>query len=136
MDRIAPSGRGDRATKDESGAPLKIYEGTRTGPHRGVVRVVVGELTVDGRVVNTRPLPLRLDLYTHSPDGFEWGYGGSGPSQLALALCADALGDDRRALGLYQHFKWQHVAKFPQAGWRLTEEQIVTDVRLLEGDPV
>jgi len=23
----------------------------------------------------------------HSPDGFAWGYGGSGPAQLALAIC-------------------------------------------------
>lgn len=38
------------------------------------------------------PLPLRLDLFNHSPDGFEWGYGGSGPAQLALAILADFLG--------------------------------------------
>ena len=44
-----------------------------------------------------RALPLRLDLQNHSPDGFEWGYGGSGPSQLALAILADCLGDDERA---------------------------------------
>lgn len=25
-------------------------------------------------------------LRNHSPDGFNWGYGGSGPSQLALAI--------------------------------------------------
>src|SRR5262245_1194599 len=38
----------------------------------------------------TRDLPARLDLRSHSPTGFEWGYGGSGPAQLALALLADA----------------------------------------------
>ena len=41
------------------------------------------EVTVDGR-----PLDPRLDLCSHSPSGFEWGYGGSGPAQLALALLA------------------------------------------------
>jgi len=28
-------------------------------------------------------------LWNHSPDGFEWGYGGSGPAQLALAIYQD-----------------------------------------------
>ncbi len=36
-------------------------------------------------------LPDRRDLFNHSR-GFEWGYGGSGPAQLALALAADATG--------------------------------------------
>jgi len=26
-----------------------------------------------------------LELVNHSPSGFEWGYGGSGPAQLALS---------------------------------------------------
>ncbi|HMF28341.1 MAG TPA: DUF6166 domain-containing protein, partial [Candidatus Cybelea sp.] len=56
-----------------------------------------GDRRTDGtvRVMVTEPgkpdyeLPLRLDLYNHSPDGFEIGYGGSGPAQLALAILAD-----------------------------------------------
>jgi len=33
-----------------------------------------------------RPSPApRSDLRNHSPNGFEWGYSGSGPAQLALA---------------------------------------------------
>ena len=31
-------------------------------------------------------LPKYLDEVNHSPDGFNWGYGGSGPAQLAYAL--------------------------------------------------
>lgn len=38
-------------------------------------------------------LPMRNDLRNHSPTGAEWGYGGSGPAQLALAILSDALGD-------------------------------------------
>lgn len=30
----------------------------------------------------------------HSPDGFAWGYGGSGPAELALNIIVDALGDE------------------------------------------
>ena len=55
--------------------------------------------------VNDRPLDPRLDLWEHSPTGFEWGYGGSGPAQLALALLADHLGDDELAMALHQDFK-------------------------------
>ena len=57
-----------------------------------------------------RALPWRLDLVNHSPDGFEWGYGGSGPSQLALAILADALADDELADRLHQQFKWKFIA--------------------------
>ena len=38
------------------------------------------------------------DLVNHSPDGTEWGYAGSGPAQLALALLAHALADDALAV--------------------------------------
>ena len=56
--------------------------------------------TEDGR----RELSLRTDLVNHSPTGFSWGYGGSGTSQLALAMTAHAL-DDERALDNYVDVK-------------------------------
>lgn len=56
-----------------------------------------------------RLLPKRLDLATHSPSGFSWGYGGSGPAQLALAISADAMGDEW-ALEHYQEVKNELVA--------------------------
>lgn len=79
-------------------------------------------VTVDGR-----PLPLRLDLANHSPDGFGWGYGGSGPAQLALALLADHLGDDQQALELYQEFKWKFVAALAK-GKRLEWTRTSADI--------
>jgi len=51
-----------------------------------------------------RLIPMRLDLRYHSPDGFEWGYGGSGPARFVFAILADAIGD-REAQRLYQDFK-------------------------------
>lgn len=67
---------------------------------------------VDDRGIKT-PLDPRNDLVNHSPNGFEWGYGGSGPAQLALAICSDALrrsglhpaAADERARRVYQFFK-------------------------------
>jgi hypothetical protein len=58
----------------------------------------------------------RLDLRNHSPTGFEWGYGGSGPAQLALALAASRLPDDL-ALILYQRLKFKLVGRLCRQ-WR------------------
>lgn len=78
------------------------------------------------------PLNPRFDLRNHSPTGFQWGYGGSGPAQLALALLADYLKDDERAQQLYQDFKWRVIAALPQStGWTLAPEEI--DAALAEG---
>lgn len=90
---------------------MKTYAGKREG-YAAIV-------TVDGRQLNPR-----LDLYNHSPTGFEWGYGGSGPAQLALAILADHLGSGEQALNLHQRFKWAVVAELPHRAWTLTSEQI------------
>ena len=81
--------------------------------------------------VNGRPLNPRFDLWEHSPTGFEWGYGGSGPAQLALALLADHLGDDELAVALHQDFKWAVVSKLSRPTWTLTSDQIEEAVQLL-----
>lgn len=67
----------------------------------------------------------RLDLWNHSPTGFEWGYGGSGPAQLALAILADCLEDDERALDLHQGFKSYVVARLPEkVPWSMDESYV------------
>jgi Family of unknown function (DUF6166) len=65
----------------------------------------------------------RFDLRNHSPTGFAWGYGGSGPAQLALAILADYFGHDswpgRSVVGdllactFYQDFKNRVIARLP-----------------------
>ena len=47
----------------------------------------------------------------HSPDGFAWGYGGSGPSQLALAILLRMTGDKEFSLLNYQSFKSAFLVK-------------------------
>lgn len=66
-------------------------------------------------------LDLRLDLRRHSPAGFEWGYCGSGPAQLALALMCHLTGDDEVARLLYQWCKLEIIAGLPKQGWVLTD---------------
>ena len=50
-----------------------------------------------------------LGVRNHSPDGFQWGYSGSGPAQLALAICLKLYGQPR-AMRVYQNFKDRFIA--------------------------
>jgi hypothetical protein len=97
---------------------MKEYRGRREG-----YAVIV---TVDGRRLNPR-----FDLWNHSPTGFEWGYVGSGPAQLALAILADHFFDEEQALNLYQRFKCAVIAELPHRGWTLTSDQIDAVLRSL-----
>lgn len=75
---------------------------------------------------HTRPLPLRLKLFNHSPTGFEWGYSGSGPAQLALAILADALRDPERAVRLHQDFKFKVIAGLDRdADWMIMHDEVL-----------
>jgi hypothetical protein len=67
----------------------------------------------------------------HSPTGFEWGYGGSGPADLARALLLDATGSTEA----YMDFKWSVIANLPTGlpttgltlpkdCWRMTEGSV------------
>jgi hypothetical protein len=73
--------------------------------------------------VDDRPLDPRFDLKRLSPTGFEWTYEGNGPAQLALALLADHLGDDAKALRLYDRFMRAVVADLDNS-WELTSADI------------
>jgi len=85
---------------------------------------------IDG---HPKPLPLHLEVDNHSPTGFEWGYGGSGPAQLALALLVDVLKNRRRALRLHQQFKFAVIANLPcDADWTLTRAEILDHVAAIE----
>ncbi len=101
-----------------------IYRGMR-GKRRCIVLV-----TENGR---TWRLPLRTDLVNHSPTGFEWGYPGSGPAQLALAILAWHCGsDENRAIRLHQHFKQRVVADLGHDEWTLTGRQVEAALQAIE----
>lgn len=70
-----------------------------------------------GRVwLNGDPLPMEpsLGLRNHSPTGFSWGYMGSSPNQLALAVILAVYGEER-VLACYGGFKKEIIAWLPQA---------------------
>jgi hypothetical protein len=72
----------------------------------------------DTVLVNDEPLPLEpsLKVFNHSPSGFSWGYGGSGPAQLALALLLHHGLAPRVAVQLHQTFKEDFVAQWSHDG--------------------
>lgn len=51
------------------------------------------------------PVAPSLAICNHSPDGYAWGYYGSGPAQLALAVLLNETGDVPLVLEVYQEFK-------------------------------
>ena len=103
----------------------KFYYGERDADGNCAVWVVedhASSPTAEADELVTRDFPLRLDLRNHSPTGFEWGYGGSGPAQLALALLADAVGDEF-AQTHYQEFKREVISAFG-ASWSISAQEI------------
>lgn len=62
-----------------------------------------------------------LKLMDHCPTGFMWGYDGSGPSQLALAVCLELMGEDK-ALNIYHDFKRKYITTIPQANFKIDFE--------------
>jgi hypothetical protein len=88
---------------------MKHYFGQWTHEQGAIVGVIHDESDRAYR------LPPRCDLYNHSPTGFAWGYGGSGPAQLALAILADYLEDDAKALRCIRPSSGRSSPACPQA---------------------
>ena len=64
----------------------------------------------------------------HSLDGFEFGYGGSGPSQTALAIllhhCMQTGVPLHQAEKYHADFKWAFIAPMPHEGGEITSDLI------------
>ena len=60
----------------------------------------------------------------HSPDGFSWGYSGSGCAELARCILWEHLGFEPHA-ALYQKFREDYIARFRiDQNWILSSEAI------------
>ncbi len=73
-------------------------------------KIQTGEVWIDGKPLSPEK---SLEVRRHSPTGFSWGYPGSGPAQLALAILLSYL-PEQDALSLYQDFKFKFIATLPQ----------------------
>ncbi len=65
----------------------------------------------------------------HSPTGFEFGYGGSGPADLALNVLA-LLVPPQEAWRLHQRFKFDCIAKIPRDGGVIEAASVREWIRL------
>lgn len=114
---------------------MKTYSGRRENGNPLVT--VTTSLPRQGRTrMSTRALtPTRsLKIRNHSPSGFNWGYGGSGPAQLALAILLDLYPERGTAWAerYHQDFKFKIVAGLGDT-WTLTQAQV--DLAMAEIDP-
>lgn len=91
---------------------MKIYKGERLYPEQGTISDVT--VTVDSK-------PLKHHIY-HSPTGFNWGYSGSGPADLARSILWDYLEKEPPKV-LYQSFKDTFVATWKDE-WQITSQEI------------
>ncbi len=84
-----------------------------------------GSRTIDGIKVDVdgRQLDERYDIQRFTNGGFEWTYEGDEPRQLALALLAEHLGDDGKALELSEGFMKAKIADLDN-DWTLSTEDI------------
>ena len=115
--------------------PAKVsYVGSRLEDcPRVTVRVLLNGVTQES-VLDPGP---SLKLWNHSPAGFEWGFFGSGPAQLALAILFDGLlrlgvsqeEAARLAKLRHQEFKALHVSRFEHEGWKLNLADVATFTR-------
>jgi hypothetical protein len=104
--------RGDRRGESETErrSAMKVYKADRAQWGRDV-------FVIDGEKQYFLP---KYDPMNHSPDGFEWGYGGSGPACLASSLARDATGCNCN----YQSLKWSLVTRLGKDAWVVTEDDI------------
>ena len=117
---------------------MKVYSGTRVFDPESVTH---GETSVVVQNVGDGPAERRplTHISYHLPDGFEWGYAGSGPADLALAILADYFNEPpelvlaalrsmwtprSKAAALHQSFKEGFVATEHRHEWQLPGDEI------------
>jgi hypothetical protein len=97
------------------------------------MKIYQGKRTIDGLVVTVdgQPLAEHYEVKRFTKFGFEWTYEGDSPRQLALAILADCLGDNARAIRLSEPFMKQIVANLDN-DWQLTGAEVDAAVRNIE----
>ena len=106
--------------------PRRHYKGTY---HASGERNVYVVLNVSDPVISEvyrAPLDPCIKMVNHSPTGFAWGYGGSGPAQLAFALLYHVTKDKETSQRFYQRFKADVIGAMPmEDNWKLSYNDIV-----------
>ena len=102
---------------------LRYVGSYRNDPENPGRQVSIARYGADGDFT-TYDLPPRNELRNHSPTGFSWGYPGSGPAQLALAILSHHTDNDEYALRNYQNFKTEVITKISTNHWTMDNAQV------------
>ena len=94
----------------------RIFRGKKTENDRIV------EIEQDGNV-SLLPLGPSLEIADPSPDGFNWGYNGSGSAQLSLGILYEVTSNAKLALEYYPFFKSDHVSRWGEH-WEMSEREV------------
>ena len=92
---------------------------------------VVCKRTEDGQAVVTG---VRHDLVILSPTGFEWGYFGAGPSDLAFNILLTATGDRSFASRHNTRFLDEVVARIPLSGGVIPASKVLECIARFHDD--
>lgn len=109
-----------------------FYHGKRRGPMDISDEVTVNAVTsaVQDAAV-TIPIP---QVVKHSPTGMEYGYGGSGPADLALTILTACVGiNNAERNSLYHLFKFERVAGETADRWTIKVGTVREWVSTIEG---
>jgi hypothetical protein len=94
-----------------------------------------GQVTVRDGVAGAakRPLEPRSVLFKHREKGFARTGHGAECAHIALAILADALGDEAYAMRTYEYFSRRVVAQFPER-WTITRSRVLAYVNMIESE--
>lgn len=95
---------------------IKIYRGTRSS---GKPVVTIEEIGLTN--VSSRPLKL---INKHGSDSFEWGYSGSGPSDLSRSILLDMGFPEKEVDEIYHTFKEVFIAVAKYEEFEISEDRI------------
>lgn len=110
-------------------------------------RIFKGHKTLLGHryvTLNELELSPRFELFNHARDGFDWGYMGSGPLQLAFCILYEMRGEEF-AKTYKTEFAKDVIKNLPSKNWILestdinpwikTQEPLETEVKKKKKDP-
>jgi hypothetical protein len=103
---------------------MKSYLINRHGKENEIGKVTLRSIDPVTGITKEITPEASLKVRNHSPDGFEFGYGGSGPAQLALAILLDFIGKPP-STGCYQAFKFSYISSIGHPGGMIHGDDIM-----------
>jgi len=118
----------DKATTDDNGDIHVPYDGGDIFISRLASQSYdnSGQLTLAMHTCSGIKTNVKRIVTRHSPSGFNFGYGGSGPADLALNICYMFCKNKQDAEKIYQNFKWKFIAVDAKEELVIKKNDIVT----------